>query len=114
MHKHKLFAVAASSAIMLSASGASCAEDMTYVGIHGMWVDLKDADFNVAPGTIDTKYDSGTGFGIALGRMFGQMRGELEYTARMNDVKSHSLNASPTLPGSKGEAKSNAFMVNGY
>lgn len=114
MHKRKLLAMVVTSAITLSAAAESIAADMTYVGIHGMWTDLKDADFNVAPGTIDTEFDSGTGFGITLGRTFEPMRAELEFTARMNDVKSHSLNGSPTLPGSKGEAKSNAFMVNGY
>ncbi len=104
-------------AVCLSATAAvkpALAEDRTYVGIHGMWADLKSNDFQVAPGTIDTEYDSGAGFGITLGRSFGQLRGEVEYTARMNDVKSHALNGGGTLPGSKGEASSSAFMVNGY
>ena len=100
--------------MMLGLPAVSSAEDRTYVGFHGMWTDLKDANFQVAPGTIDTEYDSGAGFGITLGRTYGAIRGELEYTARMNDVKSHSLNGSSKLPGSSGEANSSAFMVNGY
>jgi opacity protein-like surface antigen len=99
--------------ILLSASATSLA-DSTYVGIHGMWTDLKDFDFNVGPGTVESQFDSGAGFGITLGRSFDQFRGELEYTARMNDIKSHSLNGGATLPGSRGEAKSDAFMLNGY
>ena len=99
--------------VALGAPAASMA-DSTYVGIHGMWTDLKDIDFQVAPGSIDTEVDSGTGFGITLGRTYGQIRGEIEYTARMNDVKSHSLNGGAALPGSTGEVKSNAFMLNGY
>ena len=98
----------------MSISGSAIAADSNYVGIHGMWTDLKDLDFNVAPGTINTEIDSGTGFGITFGRTFGQIRGEVEYTARMNDVKSHSLNGGEALPGSTGEVKSDAFMVNGY
>lgn len=104
-----------STVIMIGASSAGYAQDdRTYFGFHGMWTDLDDASFQVAPGTIDTKYDSGAGFGVTLGRTYGALRGELEYTARMNDVDSHSLNGGATLPGSKGEATSNAFMVNGY
>ena len=99
--------------VLATASGISTA-DSTYVGIHGMWTDLKDFDFNVAPGTVESQFDSGTGFGITLGRSFDQFRAELEYTSRKNDIKSHSLNGSATLPGSKGEAKSDAFMLNGY
>lgn len=102
-----------SGAILASASSTALA-DSTYVGIHGMWIDLKDVDFNVAPGTIDSQFDSGTGFGITLGRSFDQFRGELEYTSRKNDIKSHALNGGSTLAGSKGEAKSDAFMLNGY
>ena len=99
--------------VLATASGISTA-DSTYVGIHGMWTDLKDLDFSVAPGTVESQFDSGTGFGITLGRSFDQFRGELEYTSRKNDIKSHSLNGGSTLPGSKGEAKSDAFMLNGY
>ena len=102
-----------SGAILASASGTALA-DSTYIGIHGMWTDLKDFDFQVAPGSIDSQFDSGTGFGITLGRSFDQLRGELEYTVRMNDIKSHALNGGSTLAGSKGEAKSDAFMLNGY
>ena len=100
-------------AILASASSTALA-DSTYIGVHGMWTDLKDFDFRVAPGTVESQFDSGTGFGITLGRTFDQFRGELEYTSRKNDIKSHSLNGGSTLAGSKGEAKSDAFMLNGY
>ena len=102
-----------SGAILTSVSGAAMANS-TYVGIHGMWTDLKDLDFQVAPGSIDSQFDSGTGFGITLGRSFDQLRGEVEYSSRKNDIKSHALNGGATLAGSKGEAKSDAFMLNGY
>ena len=98
----------------MAVPASAIAADSNYIGIHGMWTDLKDLDFNVAPGTIDTEIDSGTGFGITFGRTYGQIRGEIEYTARMNDVKSHSLNGGEALPGSTGEVKSDAFMVNAY
>ena len=102
-----------SGAILASASTTALA-DSTYVGVHGMWTDLKDFDFQVAPGTVESQFDSGIGFGITLGRTFDQFRGELEYSSRKNDIKSHSLNGGSTLAGSKGEAKSDAFMLNGY
>ena len=115
MNTRKTLVAGIATAVVLGAPVTGQAdENRTYVGFHGMWADLKDNDFQVAPGTIDTKYDSGTGFGITLGRTYGALRGEVEFTARMNDVESHSLNGSATLPGSSGEAKSNAFMVNGY
>ena len=82
-------AAACLTVVALSLPASAIAADSTYVGVHGMWADLKDLDFNVAPGRIDTEIDSGTGFGITLGRTFGQLRGEVEYTTRMNDVKSH-------------------------
>ena len=114
MNTHKtLTAAVLAGAIMASASSASMA-DSTYIGVQGMWTDLKDFDFNVAPGTVESQFDSGAGFGITLGRSFDQFRGELEYSSRKNDIKSHSLNGGATLPGSKGEAKSDAFMLNGY
>ena len=114
MHTHRTIkGLLISGAILASASSAALA-DSTYIGIHGMWTDLKDFDFNVAPGTVESQFDSGVGFGITLGRSFDQFRGELEYSSRKNDIKSHSLNGGSTLPGSKGEAKSDAFMLNGY
>jgi len=114
MHTHRTIkGLLISGAILASASSAALA-DSTYIGIHGMWTDLKDFDFNVAPGTVESQFDSGVGFGITLGRSFDQFRGELEYSSRKNDIKSHSLNGGATLPGSKGEAKSDAFMLNGY
>lgn len=111
MRKSKTLATLITAAIF--GAPVAAIANSTYVGIHGMWTDLEDLDFQVAPGTINTEVDSGTGFGITLGRTYGQLRGELEYTARMNDVKSHSLNGG-ALPGSTGEVKSNAFMLNGY
>ena len=102
-----------SGAILVSVSGAAMANS-TYVGIHGMWTDLKDVDFQVAPGSIDSQFDSGMGFGVTLGRSYDQFRAEVEYSSRKNDIKSHALNGGATLDGSKGEAKSDAFMLNGY
>ncbi len=100
-------------AVLVSSSSLAQAEDM-YIGIQGMWTDLDDFSFDVAPGTIDSEFDSGSGFGVTLGRDFGQVRGELEYTMRSNDIESHSLNGSPTLPGSKGEVQTDALMINAY
>lgn len=94
-----------SGAILVSVSGAAMANS-TYVGIHGMWTDLKDVDFQVAPGSIDSQFDSGMGFGITLGRSYDQFRAEVEYSSRTNDIKSHALNGGASLDGSKGEAKS--------
>jgi len=114
MHTNNILKRALLSGAILASASSTALADSTYVGIHGMYTDLKDFDFQVAPGTVESQFDSGTGFGITLGRTFDQFRGELEYTSRKNDIKSHSLNGGATLAGSKGEAKSDAFMLNGY
>jgi opacity protein-like surface antigen len=97
-----------------TATSGTALADNAYLGVHGMWTDLDDLDFQVAPGRIDSTFDSGTGFGVTVGRSMGQMRGEIEYTRRMNDIDSHSLNGGAALAGSAGEVTSDAFMLNGY
>jgi len=114
MEQQKTLAGAITAATLYATLSGAALADSTYVGIHGMWTDLKDFDFQVAPGAVTSEFDSGTGLGITLGRSFGQVRGEIEYTTRMNDIESHALNGGATLPGSVGEAKSDAFMLNGY
>ena len=114
MHTNNILKRALISGAILASASSTALADSTYVGVHGMWTDLKDFDFKVAPGTVESRFDSGMGFGITLGRTFDQFRGELEYSSRKNDIKSHSLNGGSTLAGSKGEAKSDAFMLNGY
>lgn len=89
-----------------------------YLSLFGAYTDLKDTDFQVAPGTISTEFDEGWGFGAAFGTRLGQVgeknrwRLEGEFSLRSNDVEAHKLNGGAALAGSTGEMKSSAFMVN--
>lgn len=99
-------------------SGATWAQ--SYVSAFGAYMTTDELDFRVAPGTIETDFDDGFGFGVAYGRRFGQpgatprwrMEGELSY--RNNNVDTHRLNGGAPLAGSDGELDATAVMGNAY
>lgn len=100
-------------------AAAQPAAASTYLSAFGLYNKGKDVQFSVAPGTIDTEYDGGFGLGAAFGwradRGGGvdyRVEGELSY--RKDEVKSHRLNGGAALPGSTGDAKTTALMLNGY
>ncbi len=88
-----------------------------YFSLWGAYTDVKDFDFPVSTGVVNTEFDNGYGFGAAIGwrlREVGsgnRLRAEAEVSYRTNDVDTHSLGGS-ALAGSAGDIESTAFMVN--
>lgn len=100
---------------VMSAPNIASAEK--YFSIFGGYTDADNLDFQVAPGTVSSEFDSGYGFGLAVGKRLGdpgasnrwRLEGELAY--RSNDIKSHKLDGAD-LEGAFGEITSRSLMVN--
>jgi opacity protein-like surface antigen len=102
---------------VLAAGASSSARADNYFSLWGAYTDVRDFDFQVSTGTINTEFDNGYGFGAAIGwrlREVGignRLRAEAEVSYRSNDVDTHKLNGS-ALAGSAGDIESTAAMVN--
>lgn len=102
---------------MLAAGVTSTAGADNYFSFWGAYTDVRDFDFQVATGTVNTEFDNGYGFGAAIGwrlREIGtgnRLRAEAEVSYRSNDADTHKLNGA-ALAGSAGDIESTAFMVN--
>ncbi len=107
--------VGAISVVTAGVAPAALADN--YFSLWGAYTDVKDFDFQVATGTINTDFDNGYGFGAAIGwrlREVGtgnRLRAEAEVSYRSNDVDTHKLNGG-ALAGSAGDIESTAAMVN--
>lgn len=83
-----------------------------YVDVFGGLNDTNKNDFETVLGTIDTDYETGYLFGVAVGYQLEKLRLEGELAQRSAGVKSHALDGVGELPGADGDAKARSLMIN--
>jgi opacity protein-like surface antigen len=112
MKEMKLYPIIIAIVMALALAPSTKAEDW-YVDFFAGTNDTDDTAFNVAEGgVIDTTFDSGLLYGIAVGYRMDSVRIEGELSLRDSDVDSHQLNGSGPLDGPTGEASATTLMAN--
>lgn len=88
-----------------------------YWSLFAVSHDLDDADYGTGLGRVSTSFDRDVGFGGALGFRFdptANMRAEVEWADRSNDVSGHRLAGGPVLTGSRGSVSTQSLIFNVY